>query len=62
MDENHSTCGCGGSCGCGGHEKDEPEVFLTREEYIQRLEAYLSDLKAETEAVEKELNLLRETA
>lgn len=54
------TCACGGSCGCGSHE--QAEVYLTREEYIQRLEQYLVDLKAEIEAVETELTSLRVTA
>ena len=55
-------CGCGGSCGCGGHEHAAQEVYLTREEYIARLEQYLEDLKAEIRSVEAELAELRETA
>ncbi|GAP13895.1 hypothetical protein LARV_01654 [Longilinea arvoryzae] len=62
MDANNSTCACGGSCSCGGHADAEPEVFLTSEEYIQRLEAYLEDLKAEIKAVEAELAGLRQTS
>ena len=56
------TCACGGSCGCGNHGHDHAEVYLTREEYIARLEQYLIDLKAEIQAVEEELLSLRETA
>jgi hypothetical protein len=53
------TCACGGSCSCGGHGHDQVEVYLTREEYITRLEQYLVDLKAEVKAVEEELASLR---
>jgi hypothetical protein len=59
------TCGCGGSCACGGghaHGHDQAEVYLTREEYVARLEQYLVDLKAEIKAVEEELVSMRETA
>lgn len=57
------SCACGGSCGCGhssGH--DHAEIYLTREEYVARLEQYLIDLKAEIKAVEEELVSLRQTA
>lgn len=54
-------CACGGSCGCGGHAQNEP-VSLTREEYILRLEQYLTDLKAEIVAVEEELAQVRAVA
>jgi hypothetical protein len=37
-------------------------VFLTRDEYIARLEQYLVDLKAEIQAVEAELVELRQEA
>ncbi|BAJ62553.1 hypothetical protein [Anaerolinea thermophila] len=56
-----SDCACGGSCGCG-HHTEESTVYLTREEYIARLEQYLLDLKAEIAAVEAELAELRQTA
>ena len=59
------SCACGGSCGCNGgqaHGHDQAEVYLTREEYVARLEQYLVDLKAEIKAVEEELVSLRETA
>jgi hypothetical protein len=56
------SCACGGSCGCGNHSSEATEVYLTREEYIVRLEQYLKDLKAEIQAVEAELFTLREPA
>jgi hypothetical protein len=54
-------CACGGSCGCGSHS-DAEEVFVTREDYILRLEQYLKDLRAEITSVEEELSQLRQTA
>lgn len=60
MSDNGGSCACGGSCGCGGHSQQE--VYLTREEYIARLEQYLVELKAEIESVENELIELRQTA
>lgn len=58
-----STCACGGTCGCGGHsEHNEEVVYLTREEYIARLEQYMVELKTEMQAVEAELAELRQTA
>jgi hypothetical protein len=61
-DDIGGTCACGGSCGCGGHEHQAEEVYLTREEYVVRLEQYLTELKAEIQAVESELATLRQTA
>lgn len=61
-DEMGGTCACGGSCGCGGHDQQAEEIYLTREEYITRLEQYLVELKAEIEAVQSELAQLRQTA
>ncbi len=61
-DPNGGACACGGSCGCGGHDHQAQEVYLTREEYIARLEQYLIDLKAEIVSVENELAELRQTA
>ena len=61
-EEMGGTCACGGSCGCGGHAEHTEEVYLTREEYIARLEEYLGELKAEMQAVENELLGLRQTA
>jgi hypothetical protein len=57
-----SSCACGGSCGCGGHDSHAQEVYLTRDEYVARLEKYLVELKAEIESVERELSELRQTA
>jgi len=62
MSDNGGSCACGGSCGCGGHGHHAEEVYLTREEYISRLEQYLVDLKAEIQSVETELMELRQTA
>lgn len=63
-DDMGSTCACGGTCGCGGHGHAEQteEVYLTREEYVARLDQYLVELKAEIQAVEAELTELRQTA
>jgi hypothetical protein len=60
--ENGGGCACGGSCGCGGHEHNSQEVYLTRDEYIARLEQYLVELKAEIQSVESELAELRQAA
>ena len=60
MSSEDSTCACGGNCSCGSHTDESPRVFLTREEYVQRLETYLEDLKAEIEAVNNELAELRQ--
>lgn len=58
------TCACGGTCGCGGHhdQHEEDVVYLTREEYIARLEQYLAELKTEIQAVESELAEIRQAA
>ena len=61
-DDIGGTCACGGSCGCGGHGHQAEEVYLTREEYVTRLEQYLAELKTEIQAVESELATLRQTA
>ncbi len=55
-----SSCACGGSCGCQSSAVDQ--IAMTREEYVQRLKSYLVELRAEIEAVEKELTALHETA
>lgn len=60
MSGNGESCACGGSCGCGGHSQHTEEVFLTRDEYIARLEQYLQELKSEIQAVEAELVELRQ--
>lgn len=57
--EDQGTCACGGSCGCeNGHQAE----YVSREDYITRLEQYLVDLKAEIQAVEAELAEMRQTA
>jgi hypothetical protein len=61
MSDGENSCACGGSCGCGGHEETQ-QVYLTREEYITRLQEYLVQLNAEIKSVEEELAELRETA
>jgi hypothetical protein len=61
MAENDG-CACGGSCGCGGHDHAAQEVYLTREEYVARLEQYLEDLKSEIRSVEAELAELKQAA
>ena len=61
-DHNGGSCACGGNCGCGNHEQRAEEVYLTRDEYIARLEQYLGELKAEIQAVEAELSELKQTA
>jgi hypothetical protein len=59
IENSQDTCACGGSCGCGnGHQAE----YISREEYVSRLEQYLVDLKAEIQAVEAELADLRVTA
>lgn len=52
-------CGCGGSCSCNSGEQVS-RIYLTREEYVARLEQYLVDLKTEIQAVEDELVKLRQ--
>ncbi len=56
------NCACGGTCGCGGNHAHSEQVYLTKDEYIVRLEQYLNDLKAEIKAVEEELMQLRQPA
>ncbi len=58
-DDSH-TCACGGNCGCQSSEQaDTDTVYLTREQYVARLEQYLLELKAEIVAVENELQKLK---
>jgi hypothetical protein len=60
MSDNGGSCACGGSCGCGSNHGQE--VYLTRDEYVARLEQYLVELKAEIQSVENELAELRQAA
>jgi len=55
------ACACGGNCSCNS-ESQVTRVYLTRDEYVARLEQYLVDLKAEIQAVEAELLELRQEA
>ena len=57
--EEH-TCACGGSCGCGGAHAESNQVYLTKDQYIARLEEYLGQLRAEIVSVEAELDELRQ--
>ena len=54
-------CNCGeGNCECGGHGSHQFERrFQTKAEQIAELDAYLTDLKAEVQAVEEHLADLR---
>ena len=60
-DESAHTCACGGNCSCQTARQDDV-VYLTREEYIMKLEEYLVDLRAEIDAVETELSQLKAPA
>lgn len=53
-DESSHTCACGGNCGCSDSQESH-RVYLTREEYIDRLQHYLLDLQNEIKSVEQEL-------
>jgi len=57
-EESGQTCACGGNCSCQTSDQTQ-NVYLTREEYIDRLEHYLVELKAEIESVESELEELK---
>jgi hypothetical protein len=51
------SCHCGGECSCkGGHFQRR---YQTKDEQIVELEAYLSELKLEVQAVEERLADLR---
>ena len=65
--QSGSDCGCSGSraeggceCGCSGHGSHSyTRRYQTKAEQITELEAYLSELKTETQAVEEHLADLR---
>jgi hypothetical protein len=57
-DCKNGNCDCGGSCGCGC-ETGFPRRYQTKAEQIAELEAYLSELKLEVQAVEEHLADLR---
>jgi cell division protein FtsB len=49
-------CECGCNCGCGGHGQHSfTRHYQTKAEQIAELEAYLSELKTEVQAVEEHL-------
>jgi hypothetical protein len=55
--QSDHECGCGCECSChGGHFERR---FQTKAEQIAELEAYLSELKTEVQAVEEHLADLR---
>ncbi len=54
------VCSCGGNCGCQEEESDVQHI--SRDEYISRLEDYLTRLREEIVLVEDELADLRQTA
>ena len=54
------SCECGCNCGCGGHSPHSfKRCYQTKAEQIVELEAYLSELKTEVQAVEEHLADLR---
>ena len=56
-DCKNGNCHCGCSCGCDccGGEHDLQRRYQTKAEQITELEAYLSELKLEVQAVEEHL-------
>jgi hypothetical protein len=62
LEESTHVCACGGNCGCQENLQSNSSTYLTREEYVARLEQYLVELKAEITSVEEELVSLRQTA
>ena len=60
--ESTHVCACGGNCGCQDNLESDSDVYLTREEYVSRLEQYLVELKTEITAVEEELVSLKQPA
>ncbi len=48
-------CECGDTCECGCHESHFERRYQTKAEKIAELEAYLSELKLELQAVEEHL-------
>lgn len=56
--QSDHECGCGCECGCH-HAFGFERRFQTKAEKIAELEAYLSELKTEVQAVEEHLVDLR---
>jgi hypothetical protein len=48
-------CGCTGDCDCCGGGNNFQRRYQTKSEQITELEAYLSELKLEVQAVEEHL-------
>ena len=48
-------CGCSGDCDCCGGGNNFQRRYQTKSEQIAELEAYLSELKLEVQAVEEHL-------
>jgi hypothetical protein len=59
--DHECGCGCesGGSCECSCHIGHFERRYQTKAEQIAELEAYLSELKTEVQAVEEHLADLR---
>ena len=56
--EGHgSECGCG--CNEGSQEGHAHRCYQTKAEQVTKLEAYLSELKSEVQAIEEHLTDLR---
>ena len=62
VQESTHVCACGGNCGCQDDLQSDSTAYLTREQYVARLEKYLVELKAEIVSVEEELVSLKQTA
>jgi hypothetical protein len=52
-------CGCSGDCDCCGGGDKFQRRYQTKSEQISELEAYLSELKLEVQAVEEHLSDLK---
>ncbi len=53
-------CGCGSDCDCGCHDREGfQRRYQTKAEQVTELEAYLTELKSEVQAVEEHLADLR---
>jgi len=54
-----SECKCGDDCQCSCHDRHFERRYQTKAEQVAELEAYLSELKTEVQAVEEHLADLR---